>query len=625
MAVDLEPYSLDQMQDLVRHSVGIMDERHQRWRLLEVLYRTGTMRSANMQDAGRLQELFPELDQHVVNLILPHINIIMASVVSREPQFLVTPIAGGQDAEKGAEVAEAIVNYFWRRLRIRQELKDASADAIRLGSGFVKVGWTHLEEESERTGLEFSELVGDEYERRRLDAMLTDSDFNDNIETLQSSIPHSYMRVIKSEPFVSYVSPYDIFMPQNARRMDDTSWVVQRVTLPVDEILSNPEFDIEESDIQRDGYGTNVADEFQSEWRRNAESGKGQYEKADALDTATYWEFYDMRTRKLTIFQLESTEPLWEGDLPWAHRYPPFVHIRNFTATGNDFWGFGDIENVANIQNLFNEFLTEQIENARRAGQKYLVRKDAMTDELMAALESPESDIVAPVDVPNGEPLQDVIVPVFRQALSGDVYGAKAELENYMRDVMGINDFQAGGMGADRMSATAAAVVEGVATLRAQDKIVSIEEAAAQVGNIMVLLCQEYLDEPTAIRISGDEEAIWTEVSKSDIFGEHSVAVEGGSLKALNPATREQQGIRLLNEVVPILTQYGYDPEPAIRNALRALGYRPDEMLIMAPQPQGVPGMEGGMDEIMGPTAGIEQAGGPPTAQQAQFEGGLGL
>lgn len=625
MAVELEPYSLDQMQDLVRHSVGVMDERHQRWRILEGIYRTGSMSSIMPNDAGRLQDLFPDLDRHVVNLILPHINIIMASVVSREPQFLVTPIAGGQEAEKGAEVAEAIVNYFWRRLRITRELRDATADAIKLGCGFLKVGWTHLEREAKKGDLEFMEEVGDEYERRRLDAILKDEEFDDNIQYLKDSIPTSYMHVIRSEPFVSYISPYDIFMPQNARRMEDSPWVVQRVTLPVDEILANPEFDIEESELSSDGYGHNISDEYQSEWRRQAETAGGQYENADALNTATFWEFYDMRTRRLTIFQLGSKTPLWEGDLPWAHRYPPFVHVRNFTGTGNDFWGFGDIENVANIQSLFNEFLTEQIQNAKRSGQKYLVRKDAMTDELMAALESPESDIVAPVDVPNGEPLSEVIVPVFRQALSGDVYGAKIELENYLRGVMGINDFQSGGLGADRMSATAAAVVEGVATLRAQDKIMSIEDAASQVGNIMVLLCQEYLDEPTAIRISGDEQAIWADVSKSDIFGEHSVAVEGGSLRSLNPATREQQGLRLMNEVVPILVQFGYDPEPAIRNALRALGYRPDEMLIMAPQPQGELGMEGGAPGAAGPTAGIEEAGGPPTAQQAQFEGGLGI
>jgi hypothetical protein len=622
----VEPYSLIQMQNFVRHSVGVMDERHQRWRLLEVIYRTGAMDQTSQEQAGRLQELFPQFDRHVINLILPHINIIMASVVSREPQFLVTPVSGGQLAEKGAEIAESLVNYFWRRLRVTRELRDATADAIKLGSGFLKVGWTHLEQEADKSELDYLEDVSDEYERRRLDAMLSGSEFSDTIETLKGSVPHSYMRVIKSEPFVSYVSPYDIFVPQSARRMEDVPWVAHRITLPVDEVASNPEFNVDESDIARDGTGLNPGDEYQAEWRRQAEDAKGMYESADALDTATYWEFYDMRTRKLTVFQLESAKPLWEGDLPWAHRYPPFIHVRNFTSTGNDFWGFGDIENAANIQSLFNEFLTEQIENARRSGQKYLIRKDALTDELMAALESPESDVVAPVDVPNGEPLSEIIVPVFRQALAGDIYGAKVELQNYMRDVMGINDFQAGGLGADRMSATAAAVVEGVATLRAQDKITSIEDAASQIGNLIVLLCQEYLDEPTAIRISGDEEATWEEVSKSDIYGEHSVVVEGGSLRSLNPATREQQGIRLMTEVLPVLVQFGYDPEPAIRNGLRALGYKPDELMIAAPQT--APDMEamlGGAPEEMGPTAGIEGLGGPPAAQQAQFEGGIGL
>lgn len=620
MAVDLKPYELKQMQNLMRHSVNIMDESHQKWRLVESVYRTGSLSHSRVSDAGRLQELFPSFNEHVVNMILPHINIIMSSIVSREPQFLVTPVAGGEEAENGAETAEAIVNYFWNRLRVTRELRDATADAVKIGSGFLKVGWTHVEEEWEKDNLTLQEERLDAYERARLDAILMDKEFDDNIKLLSDSVQSTFMKVIRSEPFVAYVSPYDMFLPQNARRMEDTPWVAHRITRAVDEILANPEFDLEESDLIKDGHES-ISDEYQAEWRRQAEDRRGYYASSEALDTATFWEFYDMRTRRLTIFQLESNEPMWEGDFDWAHRYPPFVHIRNYTSHGNDFWGFGDIENVANIQALFNEFLTEQFENARRSGQKYLIRKDAVTDELMAALESPESDIVAPVDVPNGEPLSDIIVPVFRQALSGDLYTAKRELEQYMQTVLGINEFQAGGLGADRMSATAAAVVEGVATLRAQDKITSIENAAAHIGNLIVLLCQQFLDEPTAIRITGDEKATWVEVSKSDIFGEHSVSVEGGSLRSLNPATREQQGIRLLTEIAPILAQFGYDPAPALRNAIRALGFKPDEMLVQAPQPE-LP-MGGG--EAADPMSDLEQLGGPPAAQQAQLSGDLGI
>lgn len=624
MAMTIQPYPLHTIQNLIRHSVSVMDERHQRWRLIEAIYRTGSLAQAEQVQAGKLQDFFPLLSEHAINLVLPHINIIMASVVAREPQFVTTPYAGGEEAEVSAEVSQAVINYYWRRLRVTNELKDATHDAIKIGTGFLKVGWTHLEDEVEISATDRKERSLDEYERRRIDAMLTDKEFDGNIETLARGVPHSEMKVIRSEPFVEYVSPYDVFIPSNARRIEDAHWVVHRLTLPVDEILSNPEFDITEEELVRDGTSINIGDEYQAEWRRQAEDGKGIYSANEALDTATIWEFYDMRTRRLTVCQLESETVLWEGDLPWAHRYPPFVHLRNFRSAGHDFWGFGDIENVANIQSMFNEFLTEQMQNARRSGQKYLISKDAVSEELIAALESNEADVVAPVEVPNGQPLSEIIIPVARMALSNDIYAAKAELERYMQEVLGINDFQAGGVGANRMSATAAAVVEGVATLRAQDKIQSVEDGAAQVGNLILLLCQEYLDEPTAIRISGVNGAKWPEITKADLYGEFLVSVEGGSMKALNPAAREMQGMRMLQIVLPVIAQLGYDPNPALRTAMRDLGYNPDDVLVPAQQPTpqiGAPEVPG----QAGPAAQIGAMGGPPQAQMAQESGQISL
>jgi hypothetical protein len=250
-----------------------------------------------------------------------------------------------------------------------------------------------------------------------------------------------------------------------------------------------------------------------------------------------------------------------------------------------------------------------------------------VTDELIAALETDEHDVVASINLPQGEPLSEVIVPVFRQALSGDVYAAKAELEEKIRQVLGINDFQAGGLGADRMSATAAAVVDGVATLRAQSKIAAVEAAAAQTGNIILLLCQEMLDEPTAIRIGNIAGARWDTVTKEDIYGEFLVFVEGGSTRAINPATREQQGLRTLGEVVPMLAQLGYDPEPALRQALRDLGYDPDYMLVRQEQPQGAPAggeAEGGGGAPM--TSDVMSAmGGPGLPAEMQGRGDIGI
>jgi hypothetical protein len=130
------------------------------------------------------------------------------------------------------------------------------------------------------------------------------------------------------------------------------------------------------------------------------------------------------------------------------------------------------------------------------------------------------------------------------------------------------------------MSATAAAVVDGVATLRAQDKLAAVETGVSSIGLRILLLCQEFLDESRAIRIAGPGGAAWLSVSASDIYGEFKVNVEGGSTRALNPATRAQRGIQTLQTVIPVLTQLGYDPTNAVRMALRDMGYDPNYLLV---------------------------------------------
>ena len=623
----VKPFELHQAQDLVKDAVQRSDRRHQRWRVLEALYRTGSVHQAEQVTAGKLGDFLPNLTENVANMILPHINIIQESVIARDPKLICEPLGGGDVAEFTRETSESVLRYFWRRTAATDHLKDATMDAVRLGSGFLKVSWTHVETEEEITGEALEEQIREAIAAEQ-EASIAEGRFfdEDRIELLKPGVTHTETRVVRSEPFVEYVSPYDVFVPINARRIETARWVAQRITLPVDEIVSNPEYDVTEDDIIRDGTTVNIQDEYQAEWRRQSEDARGVQGSTLALDTATFWEFYDLRTRKMMVFQLDSNSVMYEGDIFWSHRYPPFVHVRNYAATGSDFWGFGDIENVASLQGMFNEFLGEQLENARRAGQKYLVRSSVVSDELIAALETDESDVVAPVNIPQGEPLNDIIVPVFRQALSGDVYAAKAELEEKIRQVLGINDFQAGGVGADRMSATAAAVVDGVATLRAQSKIASVEAAASQTGNIILLLCQEMLDEPTAVRVTNIEGARWDTVTKEDIYGEFLVSVEGGSTRAINPATREQQGLRTLGEVVPILAQLGYDPEPALRQGLRDLGYDPDYMLVRVEQPEmgmPMPPEEGGADPMT--SDAMAAMGGPSLPAEFQGRGDIAI
>lgn len=640
----LEPYSLEYMQELVRNEVRLAEPRHKRYRVLQALYRTGSVDQANVVTSGRLENLYPSLTDHSLNLVLPHLNVIMSSVVARDPKPLATPYGGGERAEAARDTAEGVIGYWWHRLRATRELHDATRDAVFLGKGLLKTGWRRVEDEQEPDELTAQEQAAgliDEDRRLQMLEGVDDPELMSPDEAVEMASAPA-MQLLENGPYIEYVSPFDFFVPSHARRLEDARWMVHRVTIPVDEVIANDAFSVKREDIIFDG-SQSVGDRYQAEWARQAAEERGWDGKAHGSETATLYEFYDMRTRKLTVLQLGGSKPLFEGDFYWDHSWSPFVEVNNYKAHGNDFWGFGDLENLANAQTIFNEMLTEQVENAQRAGTKYLSRKGTLDATAVASLESPQSDSVAQVDLGNGERIEDAIVAVQRPGLSNDVYQLEADMDEFIRKVLGINEFQAGGSGADRMSATAAAVVDGVATLRAQDKIAEVENAASETSSRILLLSQEFMDEPTAIRISGMEKAEWRRVSREELFGEFIVKVESGSTRAVNPATREQQGMRTLAEVLPVIVEYGYDPTAALRQGLRDLGYDPDVLLAerLPPPEEAMPAgggdmedefmqlMMGGQGEALPPELSngeqMMAMGGPPGAADAQAGGDLVL
>lgn len=652
--MNVQPYTYEQARDLVRVALQHSTERHKRWRMLQALYRTGSVdqAEAHVGEAGKLGELYPELTDEVVNLVLPHLNVILASVIARDPKFVAVPYGGGEAAEAHRDTVEGVLTYFWERIGATDELRDATQDAIHLGSGFLKGGWTTVEAEVDRDdGEVYDEALDLAYGEELLADLSGDEEYEADLNEALDAVPRRGLVTLMSQPYLEYVSPFDIFVSVGARRLEDARWIAHRVTLPMDEVLANPAYDATEEDLRPDSQGHVSPSEEQAEWTREALSGELASNEV-ATKTVTLFEFYDMRTRRLQVFQLDAEKPLYDDEFAWSHIRPPFVHIRNYRKDGNDLWGFGDLENIATPQHLFNEFLAEQIGSARRAGNKYGVRADLFTDDLKAALEAADGDITVPVDMAPGEDLRNVVVPFERKPMPEEQYAAKLEMKDAVREVLGINDFQAGGVGADRMSATAAAVVDGVATLRAQDKIASVERAAAHAATLILLLAQEFLDTDTAVRVAGVERAEWRRVSPDDIAGEFQVRIEGGSTRALNPQTREAQGMRTITEVLPMLTQLGYDPAPALRSGLRDLGYDPDVLLGDGPMP--APAEEGGAPPEQGgqpPAAGgapsadpfvqqvmaqlglegedlsaaelMELMGGPPTASAAQEAGGV--
>lgn len=568
-------YTLAEKQLLIRDAIRRMDPLHSHWKLMEGLFRTGLRRDLNARDFSDLTPSpIPGNVLKTINMVLPHISLMTTSIVSRDPQMIVTPIGGsGDETEDNADFAKAVLEYFWRRTSATDDVKAATEDMLKLGNGFVKVGWQYVAEEIEET----PDVIMDEVMVlvEQAEATSEDGGFAPDTSDLAGKVPFTYERVEIDDPFVEYVSPYDVFVAKDARRIDTVRWVAQRLRLPLEDLRAR--FG-EDAHISVDA--TIASDALVATYHHQAS------DIPEVLSYAVVYEFYDMATRTLSVFQIDGSETLFEGPIPYQHRYPPFVHFRNYNDGGMQFWAFGDIENIAGIQLMLGEVTRAQIDDLKRVGNKYAIRKRDLSSEVKKQLESPLPDQVIVFDKPETANLQDIVVPISRSATPADNYVMDEKLQDAMQRVLGINDFQAGGVGADRMSATAAAVVDGVATLRAQDKLAAVEAGISAIGLRVLLLCQEFLDESRAIRIAGPGGSTWLRVSASDIYGEFKVGVEGGSTRALNPATRAQRGIQTLQTVIPVLTQLGYDPTNAIRMALRDMGYDPNYLMVRQEEPQ---------------------------------------
>lgn len=576
-------YTLKDKQAAIRDALRRMEPVHVHWRMLESIYRTGAQRELTMLDLNRILPFpVPGSFLRTVNMVLPHLTMIINSVVQRDPKFVVTPVGGDVSIiERNAKIANSVLDYFWKRTDSTSTLRDMTQDMIILGNGFGKTGWSYSEATMDRTAesvaLETSDIISAAQEI----SLETGVPMDENtLNEIVKSVSVTQQLVELDEPYLEYVSPYDIYLPANSRRMNTTRWVCQRMRIPLDEIRSNPLFDKKAvDDIKADTSYTDPSTYMNYEQQEEA--------LPEAFTHATVYEFYDMKARTLCVFQMDSEVALFEGAIPYDHRYPPFVHMRNFSDGGNTCWAFGDLENIAGVQLMINEIMHSELNDLKRVGNKYFVNRKVLTPEMTKALMDNKPDQVIPVDLPNNVSMNEVLTPVTRLATPADNYVMEGKLQSYMQNILGITDFQMGNIGAaNRVPGTAAAAVEGAATTRALDKLSNVEKAAREVATRMLALCQQFLDNGKAIRIAGPEAVSWLQVNDTDIEGEFSIEVEGGSTSAINPASRARQGIEMLQAVLPAVAQLGYNPEPLLRQALSYMGLNPDNLLVKMEQPQ---------------------------------------
>ncbi len=585
----MKQYTLSQAQSLVSDAVKRSQSRHTWWKALERLFQSGSTGGLNQAALnGTLFDGMSESDLETVNLVLPRVQLMIARLTSRDPRPIAQSMSGSAETENQERLVEAILEFYFQKGYGVSVIKDLAQDLVVCGNGFAKVLWDFEEEDVELSAEEKQEQLDILNEMERKAALMEGRAPLPSTE-LETIVPKTVKRVISDEPIFRYVRPYDIFLPASARRIHESRWIAQRIIVPIEEAQDRyPKHEFTASSIG--------SQEF-----LDHENGRDQEEELVVL-----YEFWDRATRTLMVFTEDGDKACFEGEFPYSHDDFPYVHIANHRTRPSDFWAFGDLQQMASLQERFNEIWTRILDSTYRSGRKYLATTGSLTEDAVTALESEDDDIVVFVDGPMGENPANLIAPLFRQPISGEVLNTQQSLVQLMDQVVAFSDFDNGGVGADRMSATAAAAVMGVTEQRALTKQLLLEEAGSRIYTLMLALLQEFLTEETAVRIAGPNGVNWQRITGGDLSGEFRIRVETGSMNGETRAARRAEGNAILTQIVPTLAGLGYDTDGLVRSAMKKLDIDPAEIAL---QKMGPPPMEAGPEALPTPGMSSEMMG----------------
>jgi len=424
-------------------------------------------------------------------------------------------------------------------------------------------------------------------------------------EELTAFIPTTEMAVLKDDIFVERVSVFDVFVDVEARTMKEARWVARRRVVDLEEVKSNPQY---RNTKGLQGSMTAPAVEGLTERLETVPGIEGQYMGTDWTQRVELWEYYNLKDRTLCVFTLDHDRMLYEDAVALPFEGAPFVKLTDYVVP-DSIWGYGEVKLIIDLQVELNRTRTQIINHNRRFNRKLLVDETAIDERGRAAIESPQDGVIIPVI--NSKPLKDVVLPVPDSPLPADRYQLAQMIESDITSITGISDYERGAYNNIRRTATEASIIQDASSLRQQDKLRRIEDAATEIGRRMKALAQAFYDRERWILVTGNGWSVPIRFSATDIQGEFDISVDAGSTQPQNAEVRKQEAERLfmLLGQNPIVNQL-----ELVKHLLKAHGINaPDRFIDQAAVAmQSMQGMLGGM-------------GGGGTTPPGQQPGQLGL
>jgi len=489
----------------------------------------------------------PKKDEATFNICHTTVQAILNSILRGKPFIYVEPETS--EAIEPAPLVEKVINYYWKKLKVKYQLELSVIDYAALGLGVSYVDW--------------------------------DFRLNEKKE------------IINDDPFVLHI-PYSDFLidPETTvEEIMEAKYMIRKYIKPTKELKSDPRYK----------HTKNIKGDVKLSTDIYKEGGSS---KTDDIQRTTLYQIWIPEDGASYVMREGSDDILREVENKFGREYP-FVLLQNYKMPG-ELFPYGEVKILYEPQKVLNRIFSLVLTHARRVSTRQYAINDLIKIEQARKLKNAEDGEILRVE--GNAKAGDVISPIMDAPLSVDVYKAYELINNAIVQLSSISEYRRSSMPREQRKATEAVYIEQGTEMSTNAKAEDVQEHCEEIAKkLFTLLTNEQNITSQEITYKDEKSGQWesTAYNGSSFPGKYSFRWESGVEAPINQATRYQKAIALLQTISAVI---GANPQlmasinwtELLRSTLADSDIKNIEK-ILTPEEQ--PGMEGTTPGVQGEQA----------------------
>lgn len=459
--------------------------------------------------AKRMRQMFrgdhfpnaPAEEFIVINYCYAILKSILPQIYFQDPHLFIDA-GDGETTDDATRAAEAVLNHFWYKMKVKRQIKKIVLDALIYGLGLCKIGYnTEIAKVKLESGADYSERIKKEY------------------------------------PFITRTSPLNIVFDTDVNSIDDIKWLATNYFPREDDVQTNYK---NAKDIKGDYY--NIESSF-------VDDKKYGNEIQNDIKRVSIWEIQDLVSNQVLTVSKNSDGFLKEMDNQYkldGFNYK-FLYLNEVP---DEIYPLSDLEQIKDIVLELDKNET-QLLNHKNKGQRKIVSEYGIwnTDE-------DKENFFNNHDMQNAEVHPGAIdkIKVFDASTQdASLYNIQAELKDNLYKISATAENQLSSDSTTQKTATEINKIDASSQIRNSERIDCVTDFVVDTAETLIKVLQQFMSKKVSVKY----ESGWAEFTKEDIKGNFNARINIGDQIKPNTDADRQRISQVMAETAAVVDETG--------------------------------------------------------------------